>query len=136
MSKKHTDALKAKIREIAPLVSKVFVTVADRTVTEPYVVIHPASGANTQDRVSAPRSTKHPRFTLHVVGSSGEQAQHFADQLEELLFPAGRGIRIDVVGEKGRPLWFEQPLPIQALTDPQPTVIFAVIELGWQSDPI
>jgi len=134
MSYAHTKALKELLLTIPQFAGRVHVTLAEGAVA-PYVVIHPESGVNTQERVTGPHATRNPRFTLHVVGKSGEQVQILSDAVEQALFPGGRGIRIDVTGERGKPVWFEQPLPIQVQTDPQPTVVYAVIETGWQSDP-
>lgn len=142
MSKKHADALVAKSGEIPALAGKVFLTEAKyptpnetERVDAPYLVWHPANGVNVQDRVTAPRSTKHPTFTGHLVGESAAQVLLLMDDLEAKLFPDGKGIRIDVPGERGRPLNFSCPLPVQKQTDPQPTVIYGVVEVDWLSDP-
>ena len=136
MSSKHTNALKALIATVPHLEGKVFTTEAVRGTSLPYVVVHPANGVNSQERVTGPRSSKHPEFTLHVVGYSGDEVQDYTDAIEEVLFPGGRGVSIDVPGEKGRPLSFAQPTPVQLQTDPQPSIAFAVVEVGWRSDPV
>lgn len=135
MGKKHTDALKLKIQEIPALAGvKTGVTVIAHGTEPPYAVIHPSQGTNTQERVTGPRNTRHPRFTIHLVGESGEQVQVLMDLLEAKLFPAGRGITLTVTGERSFPLWFESPLPVQVQTDPQPSVIYGVAEVGWTSE--
>lgn len=137
MSRAHTNALKAKIQEIPVLAGpQTDVTIVPHGTAFPYCVLHPAKGTNTQERVTGPRVTQHPRFTLHIVGETADQVLLVLDLVEAKLFPGGRGIVIDVDGEKGRPLWFESPLPIQAQTDPQPTIVYAVVEVGWRSDPV
>lgn len=136
MSRKHTDGLKQRVEAVQDLSGKFFVTRATHGVAPPYVVAHPAGGVNTQERVTGPYSTKNPEYVLHVVGTSGEQAQTYADLLEDALYPGGRGVVIDVDGEKGNPLWFQQPVPIQVQDDPKPSIAFAVIEVGWRSDPV
>jgi len=136
MGKKHADALVAKTKEIPAFASKTYLTVAERGVTAPYIVWHPANGANSQERVTGPRVTKHPRFTGHIVGSTAEQVLVLMDLLEAKLFPGGRGVTLDVAGERAMPLWFESPIPVQVQTDPQPTVIYGVVEVGWRSDPV
>lgn len=138
--KKHTDALKAKTQEIPAFASKTFITVAKYPnstdkVLPPYIVWHPAQGENTQERVTGPRSTRHPRYTGHIVGESAEQVQALMDLLEAKLLPGGRGLALTVAGERSKPLWYSSPLPIQVQTDPQPTVIYGVVEVGWSSDP-
>lgn len=142
MGKKHTDALVAKTQEIPALATKTFVTVAQYPspnetvrVDAPYIVWHPAIGTHTQDRMTGPRSGKHPRFTGHIVGETADQVQVLADLLEQKLAPGGRGITMTVAGENSRALWFDSPLPIQVQTDPQPTVIYLVVEVGWSSEP-
>lgn len=139
MAKKHTDALKAKTQEIPAFASKTFITeakVAGSTTkpAPPYIVWHPSNGVNTQERVTGPRSTKNPRFTGHVVGGDADQVQVLMDLLEAKLFPGGRGVVLTVAGEKSFPLWFEQPIPIQVQTDPQPTVVYGVVEVGWRAE--
>lgn len=136
MSRKHTAALKAKFQEITALASKTFVTRAPNGTPPPYAVIHPAKGVNSQDRLTGPYTTKHPRFTAHIVGETADQVELIGDLLEEKLLPGGFGIQINVAGETGRNLWFESPLPVQVSTDPLPEVIYLVVEVGWTSDPI
>lgn len=136
MSKKHADALKVKTQEIPAFATKTFLTIVPTGTTLPYIVWHPANGVNVQDRVTGPRSTRNPQFTGHVVGSTAEQVLVLLDLLEAKLFPGGRGIRIDVTGEKGRPLHYSNPIPVQVQTDPQPTVVYGVVEVDWLSDPV
>lgn len=136
MSKKHADALKLKTQEIPAFATKTFFSIVTTGTTLPYIVWHPSNGVNLQDRVSAPRSTKNPQFTGHVVGSTAEQVLVLLDLLEAKLFPNGRGIRIDVTGEQGRPLNYSNPIPVQVQTDPQPTVVYGVVEVDWLSDPV
>lgn len=135
MSKKHADALKVKTQEIPAFATKTFFSIVPGSTALPYIVWHPANGTNLQDRVTGPRLTKNPQFTGHVVGSTAEQVLVLLDLLEAKLFPNGRGIRIDVVGERGRPLNYSNPIPVQVQTDPQPTVVYGVVEVDWLSDP-
>jgi hypothetical protein len=136
MSKKHADALMVVTREVPAFASKTFLTMAPKGTTLPYIVWHPANGVNQQDRVTGPRSTKNPTFTGHVVGSTAEQVLVLLDLLEARLAPGGRGIRIDVTGERGRPLNYSCPIPVQVQDDPQPTVVYGVVEVDWLSDPL
>lgn len=135
MSRKHTAALVAKSQEITAFASKTFVTLVPHGTEPPYLVWHPAKGTNTQERVTGPRTTMHPRFTGHIVGVDADQTQLLTDLLEQKLFPAGRGIVLSVTGEKSKPLWFEAPLPVQASTDPLPAIVYSVVEVGWAADP-
>jgi hypothetical protein len=140
MSKKHTDALKAKTQEITAFASKTFISVAvvpgsTAKPAAPYIVWHPAQGENAQTGVTGPRVRKNPRYTGHIVGESADQVQVLLDLLEAKLVPAGRGITLTVAGEVSKPVWFSSPLPIQVSMDPLPPVIYAVVEVGWSADP-
>lgn len=135
MGKPHTDALVAATQEVSQLHGRTFVTQAPRGTLPPYIVWHPAKGRNTQDRVSGPKATKNPRFTGHIVGEDADQVLYIADLLEDKLFPGGRGIVIIVPGERAKPLWFESPLPVQVQDDPQPTIVYLIVEVGWASSP-
>jgi hypothetical protein len=135
MSKKHTDALKAKTQELVAFATKTFITLAPHETATPYIVWHPAQGENEQTAVTGPRVRKSPRYTGHLVGRDAEEVQTLLDLLEAKLFPGGRGITLTVAGEVSKPLWFSSPLPIQVQTDPQPTIVYAVVEVGWSADP-
>lgn len=134
MTRKHTAALGTLTKTVTAFASKTYVTVAPKGTLAPYVVIHPAQGRNTADRLTGPSVTKHPRFTLHVVGETADQVQLLADLLETAIFPSGHGV-ITVASESVKNFWYESPLPIQVSTDPLPEVIFLVIECGWTADP-
>jgi hypothetical protein len=136
VSRIHTQALVAKTRQIPAFASSTFVTVAPKGTVAPYVLWHPVKGTNTADRFDGPRVTKHPRFTGHIVGESADQVQVLTDLLEGLLLPGGRGVRLDVLGERARSLMFSCPLPVQVLSDPLPEVIYSVVEVSWDSDPL
>lgn len=134
MARKHTQALVALSKTVPAFASKTFVTRAPKGTEAPYVVWHPAQGTNTQERLSARRSAKHPRFTGHIVGETADQVQLLADLLEAAVFPQGRG-GISVSGETVKNFWYESPLPIQVSTDPLPEVIYLVVECGWTAEP-
>jgi hypothetical protein len=136
MSKKHTDALKAKTQEITAFAAKTFITIAPHDTDAPYIVWHPAQGENEQTGITGPRVRKSPRFTGHIVGEDADQVQVLLDLLEAKLFPGGIGVALTVAGERSKPLWFSSPLPIQVQTDPQPTIVYAVVEVGWSADPV
>lgn len=135
MSRKHTQALKATSQEVTAFASKTFVTLVPTGTEPPYLVWHPANGDNSQERVSGPHTTKHPRFTGHLVGVDADQVQLLMDLLEAKLFPSGRGIVMTVTGEVSKPLWYSSPLPIQVSTDPLPAIVYGVVECGWTADP-
>lgn len=135
MAEKHTAALVAESEEIPVLEGRVFVSIVDHGTPPPYLVWHPTAGVNTQDRVTGPRSTRNPSYTGHVVGETAQQVEQIMDLLEARLFPGGRGIVLDVVGESARPLMYSAPIPIQVDTDPQPTIVYGVVEVSWVSHP-
>jgi hypothetical protein len=140
MSKKHTDALKAKTQELVAFATKTFITLAQypNSTTKPvapYIVWHPAQGENEQTGLTGPRSRKNPRYTGHLVGRDADEVQGLLDLLEAKLCPGGVGVTLTVAGERSKPLWFSSPLPIQVQTDPQPTIVYAVVEVGWSADP-
>ena len=135
MSRKHTQALVALSVAVPAFTGKTFVSVVPAETEAPYLVWHPANGNNSQERVTGPRVTKHPRFTGHIVGVTADQTQLLTDILEAALFPSGRGVVPTVTGEVCKPLWFESPVPIQVSTDPLPQIVFQVVEVGWRSDP-
>lgn len=132
--KQHTDALKALIQSVPALASKTFVTVTPAGVAPPYVVIHPADGTDTQERLTAPRVAQHPRFTIHSVGSSADNCAAVAKAVKDKLIVGGRGVRVDVPGEKSFPAWWESPIPIQVDNDVTPPLIYHVAECGWSSN--
>lgn len=136
MSRKQSDAVVARIKEVPQLANAVFKTVAPHGQVKPYVIVHPASGLDTQERFTGPKSTMHPRFTLHVVGSTPDEVESVTDRVKAKFIVQGFGVPMVVAGESCRGLWWEAPTPIQVQTDPQPTVIYQVVELGWDADPI
>lgn len=135
MSRKHTQALVAATEAVAALDGKTFVTRAPKGTEPPYMVWHPSDGEDTTDRVTAPRVTRNPVYTGHIVGETADQVQILTDLLKAELVPDGVGVSLTVAGEVSKPLWFRSPLPIQALTDPLPEVIYAVVEVGWSAQP-
>ena len=135
MARKHTQALVALSQTVPAFAVKTFVTRAPNDTVAPYLVWHPAQGTNSQERFTGPSSTKHPRFTGHIVGSTADQVQLLADLLEAAIFPNGRGV-IAVSGESVKNFWFESPLPVQVSSDPLPEVIYLVLECGWTADSL
>ena len=135
MSRIHTTALVALCEAVTAFDGRTFVSVVPPETEAPYLVLHPANGNNSQERVTGPRVTKHPRFTGHIVGVTADQTQLLTDLLEGALFPGGRGVVPTVAGERSKPLWFESPVPIQVSTDPLPQIVYQVVEVGWRSDP-
>jgi len=141
VSRRHTQAVKAKIQEIAALATKTHLGIAQKDSAgkipaPPLVLIHPAGGTDTQERLAGPRSTQHPRFTLHIVGSSIDNVETIRDAVKAKFVVNGRGVPPTVAGEVTSALSWDEPTPIQWDTDLTPPVPYAVVELGFTADPV
>ncbi|GAB3125925.1 hypothetical protein [Glaciibacter psychrotolerans] len=136
----HTTAIESLAKTAPAFASKTFVLVARDPVgkipTTPYLVIYPADGADTQERNTGSNSTQHPRFTLHVVGSSYGQVATAVKQLKDRFVINGFGVEMSVPGEQSGKLWFESPLPIQVDNDINPGLAYQVLEIGWSADAL
>lgn len=140
----HTAWLKAVIESLPGGVvdgrSQVFVSRAvypdapDVKVSYPYWVIHPADGRDTQERFTGPRLTRHPRFTVHSVGSYSDQASIAAENLCNALIVNGFGVVPTIAGEAPKPVWYSSPIPVQVDSTIQPPTFYHVAEIGFDSD--
>lgn len=101
----------------------------------PYVIIHPAEGIDDTDRVTGPKSTTHPEFTLHIVGLTAASVQKATELVKAKFITAGRGITVTVSGRSNRPVYWRSPMPLQTDRDVVPWLVYAVVELGWTSYP-
>lgn len=142
MSWADTVALRTQIQTVPAVASKTFVTEAKfpppneaQKVTVPWVVIHPADGVDESERVTSPRSVRHPEFTLHIVGSSAEQAGVMLDLVKAALVTNGQGRKLTVAGRVNDRLWFESPVPGQFDTSVTPPLHYHVARVGWRSQP-
>lgn len=136
----HTEAVKSRIQEIPALATKTYVGVAPKgsdgkLPTAPFVVIYPADGIDTQDRLTGPRSTQNPRFTVHIVGSSYANTQAVTAAIKPKFIVDGFGVPPAVSGEVTSRLTWESPLPIQYDTDVVPAIPYQVVEIGFVSEP-
>lgn len=134
-----TAAVKAAIETIPALATKTFVSVAPRTngvlPTAPYLVIHPSDGVDRQDRVTGPYSTRHPNFTLHIVGSSYENAQTVTELVKAKFVVAGRGVKLTITGTNTKPCRWSSPQPTQVDNSLTPPLIWNVAELDFEAQP-
>lgn len=132
-----TLAVKAKLQNVAAFASNTFVTVvpSDNIVRTQYALIHPSEGTDEQTRVSGPPVTTHPRFTLHVVGSSAESVQRNTALVKAQFLTDGFIVPPVVSGRRNSNGWWSSPIPIQVDSDVTPPLVYQVIELGWTSDP-
>jgi hypothetical protein len=137
-----TLALKALIEQVPALAAQTFVSRPiypppnqETKVTTPYVVIHPADGADSATRLTGPVVTEKPRYTVHMVGNSTNQVQVLTGLLKDLLVPNGRGVIPQVTGRHNTRLSWSAPIPIQTETTENPPLVYQVLELGWTSNP-
>lgn len=136
MSVADTAALKAAIETVGSLNGHTFVTLVPAgTQTLPYVIIHPAEGEDDTDRVTAPRYTSHPEFTLHIVGASATSVQTVFGLLKTKFVVNGRPTPPSVSGRRNTRAYWRSPLPIQTDRDVTPWLVYQVVEFGWVSDP-
>jgi hypothetical protein len=135
--KKHTDWLTATIP--APTL-KVYVSLAvnaDRTpVKLPYVMVHPSDGSDQSDRVTGPAVIQNPRWVIHSVGSTYEQAAWAAELVKSKLIAGGFGVTPTIPGEIAGRVWYESPQPIQVDTDASPPYCYHTAECGFESSPV
>ena len=127
----HTDALQTLIG-VSP---KSFVSIVPSNTPLPYVLIHPADGADDTDRQGAPSLTQNPRFTLHSVGATYEQCAWAAEKVKAALVVNGLGVVPTVTGERSGRVWYSVPQPIQQDTDASPTYLYHTAECGFSSTP-
>lgn len=139
MSRKHDNALLAILRTIPAIATKTFVTKVTSTdgavVKPPYAIIHPVDGTDDTDRLVGPAVTQHPRWTIHSVHNSTDQAKWLGEQVKAKLIVAGVGIVPTIEGERPGQFWYASPTPVQVDDDFTPSLFFHVAECGFSSDP-
>lgn len=139
MSRAHTAWLQALIQTMPEVATKTFVTTIPDQVkaVPPYVVIHPATGTNTAERESSGAFTRNPRWTIHTVGVTSEQAAKVGEKIGDLLVPPpmGVGITPTIAGERPNAVWWNSPAPVQVDKQVVPWVIFHIAECGFSSYP-
>lgn len=140
--KVHTSAVEAIAKTVPALTSKTFVGRGHKNadgslVTPPLLVIYAADGIDTQERLTGPNSTQHPRFTLHIAGTSYSQVAEVTGLLKAKFIDAyGYGIPPAIPGWVTSDVTWDAPIPIQEDADTQPSVLYQVIELGFDADPV
>jgi hypothetical protein len=129
------------VQSVPSLASSSYLTVAPKQAVGqppaayPYALIHSAGGTDTQGRVAGPASTEHPEFTIHLVGESAEQCQALVDLVKAKVIVGGFGIIPTVTGRSNKRMYWRMPIPIQTNTDVTPVLCYAVVEVGWVSEP-
>lgn len=138
MSWADTEAFVAVVETVPALAESTFLSVVPEALLPapvPYVIVHPSDGVDDTDRVTGPRVSEHPMFTLHIVGDSTNQAQIITGLVKAKFVTGGRFTPPVVAGRRnGRGYW-RSPLPVQVDGDVTPPLIFQVVEVGWTSDP-
>lgn len=141
MSQADVEALTALVESVAVLSSATYVTLAPKPtdgqpgLPYPYALVHPTGGTDEQGRLTGPYSTEHPEFTVHLCGEDALQCQTVTDLLKAVIVPNGVGIIPTVAGRKNERMFWKQPIPIQTDTALTPPMCYAVVEVGWKSEP-
>jgi hypothetical protein len=132
-----TQAVVAKIQTVAAFATNTFPTVvpSDNLVRSQYALVHPSDGVDEQTRISGPPTTTHPRFTLHIVGSTAESVQRNVALIKAQFVVDGFVVPPLVVGRRNYDGFWSSPIPLQVDTDANPALVYQVIELGWTSEP-
>jgi len=136
----HTNWLKSTINAIPQLTNRVYVSLAvnaDKSAVKiPYAVIHPADGSDQSDRLAGPAVVAHPRWVVHTVGLTADQAQETAELIKARLIVGGFGVVPVIAGEHPCAVWYSVPQPMDVDTDASPPTIFHTAEIGFESTPI
>jgi len=137
--KSHTDWLASRIETVPALASATYVTLAVNAdgspISLPYVVIHPADGTDDSDRLAGPSVTQHPRFTIHSVGSTYEQAVWAAEKVKGVLVVGGIGVTPAITGEYTGAVWCSSPTSVQTDNEAVPPYCYHTAEVGFESTP-
>jgi hypothetical protein len=134
-----TAAVQSKIEAVPILADATTVTFwpsGKPPTTPPWVVVFPAEGNDSSDRLTGPLVTTNPSFTLHIVGATAAQVQTVTGLVKEQFVTGGRFAAPIVTGRLNQGGYWRAPLPLQVDTSVTPNIAFQVIELGWVSDPV
>lgn len=134
MSRKHDTWLKARIETVSALAAATFVTSAPAGLTaRPYVVLHPMDGTDDSDRLTGPDVVQHPRWVVHSVGVTPEQAKWAAEQVKSKLVVNGVGVVPTITGETAGAVWYSSPTPVQMDSDGSEVLFLHIAECGFES---
>lgn len=137
MTKKQSDAVKARVETVPAFAEATHKSIVPHGTPFPYAVIHGSDGVDTAERLAGANTTMNPRYTLWIVGESADQVEVLTDKVKAVFIDAnGYGIPLAVDGEMCQSLWWSMPESIQVATDPQPTIAWSAVEIGWTADPI
>jgi hypothetical protein len=140
MSWADTQAVVAVIQTVPVLATAVYVTKAPAPpaggeLPLPYVIVHPNAGRDAQPRFSGPLTLENPQFTFHIVGASANQVQVVLDLVKPQFHSNGFVAPPAVAGRVNKNGYWQMPIPIQVDQSVIPSLVFAVIQCGWTSEP-
>lgn len=133
-----TQAVKATIEQVPILTTATFVGPVPQSVSPlpgAYCLIWPADGIDEAQRFTGPATVGNPAFTLHIVGANVDQVQVITGLVKAKFVVNGFFVPPPVTGRIGRAGYWNAPTPIQTDETVSPVLVYAVIELGWQSLP-
>jgi len=137
VSRKHTAALVALVSASA-LGAKFYpgkVPLVDgKPQTGPYAVFYPQNGTDRQTRHTGPALQQNPRWTIHCVGSTEDQAEWVNEQIKGALIVNGFGVVPVIAGENPGRFWYSNPLPVDRDDDATPSLFDVVAECGFSSE--
>lgn len=133
MSRKHDAALVALAASTA-LGSKFYPGIVPALTAPPYAVFWSSDGTDEATRATGPARTQHPRWAIHFVGTTVDQAKWGNEQLKSKLIVNGFGIVPTVAGENPGKFWYSNPLPVDRDDDSTPPLFSIVAECGFASD--
>ena len=137
--KVHADWVKARVQLVSNIATKTYMAFAPRVAgalpAAPYVVIHSSDGIDSQDRYTGPRVTQHPRFTLHIVGTSYDSVAAVTRNIKAQFIVNGFGVIPVIEGERCWGLWWDAPVPTEVDNDVSPPIVYNIIELGFTTEP-
>lgn len=100
-----------------------------------YVVIQPAETDDIGDRLSGRAIVQKLTTVFQCVGSTPEQAQGVVDDLDAVLRPSGRGLRLEVPGWSFKPLRRDYVSGVQIDKDASPPIWYQTVEYSHRSQP-
>lgn len=142
MANRHSLAVKARIEQVPKFAVRTFRGVAGKDAqgklpAPPYVVMYSGAGTDTADRLTGPRSTQHPRWTLQIVGLTEESVQENTELVKAQFHDAyGFGVPPEVAGDRTSALTWSEPQEVQWDTDVSPRTAYQTVELGFKAEPI
>jgi hypothetical protein len=138
----ESAAVRTRLEAVPGLVvdgkSKVFdlfTTPVGTKIAPPYIVRFPSAGTDTSERFTGPNLTEHYSETLHLVGSSFGSVQVVFRNVKAAFVVGGFMVPPAITGRRCYNGYFRQPIPFQIDTDVTPPIAYAIVELGWDSDP-